>query len=161
MTLPVSLIVGVIAGAALTMGLMVSVLRSQMVVARTSAKSFEDTCAAIERVVPAAQGWGFPIPTWNAFENFANKDLVPKDFMKLQVYFVCNASLGSRMLSQSPSLIGMMPCRWAVYEMADGSVMLSKMNVGLMSRMFSGVVGATMSEVSRADDKFLAEVLSP
>jgi hypothetical protein len=52
-----------------------------------------------------------------------------------------------------------MPCSWAVYEMADGSVWLAKMNVGLMSKIFSGVAGTMMRKVGQADDRFLAEVL--
>jgi len=43
--------------------------------------------------------------------------------------------------------------------MANGSVWLAKMNVGLMSKMFSGVAGRMMRKMGQADDSFLAEVL--
>ncbi len=154
-----AVIVGIVVGMALALSLVVQVMRTRMVVAHRSHRSFEETCEAIERIVPAAPGWGFPIETWNFYETFLKKDLVPKGFRKLKVYFVCNAGLASKMLSHTPSFVGMMPCSWAVYELEDGSVWLSKMNVGLMSKMFSGLVGSIMGQVGRADDEFLAEVL--
>jgi uncharacterized protein (DUF302 family) len=89
----------------------------------------------------------------------AQKNLVPEGFINLKVFFVCSAGHASLMLSETPSFVGMMPCSWAVYEMADGSVWLAKMNVGLMSKMFSGVAGTMMRKVGQADDRFLAEVL--
>ena len=159
MSTPVCLILGIVLGLALAAGLMVQVLRTRMVAAHRSRRSFEETCAAIEEIVPAAQGWGFPIDTWNFYETFRKKDLVPDRFRKLKVYFVCNAGLASKMLSHTPSFVGMMPCSWAVYELDDGSVWLAKMNVGLMSRMFSGVPGTIMRQVGEADEKFLAQVL--
>jgi len=154
-----ALIGGLIVGAALTMSLTVQVMRTRMVTARRSRRSFEDTCAAIEKVVAAAPGWGFPIDTWHFYKTFEQKELVPEGFRKLEVYFVCNSALASKMIAHAPPFVGLMPCSWAVYELADGSVWLAKMNVGLMSRMFSGLVGASMRRVGEADEKFLAEVL--
>ena len=159
MSTPVCLIVGALIGMALVISLGIQVMRTRMVTAHRSRRTFEETCAAIEQEVPAAEGWGFPIETWNFYETFRKKDLVPDRFRKLKVYFVCNAGLASKMLSHTPAFVGMMPCSWAVYELDDGSVWLSKMNVGLMSRMFSGVPGAIMRQVGEADEKFLARVL--
>ncbi len=157
----VMFIAGLIIGMALIISLVITVMRTRMVVAHRSGRTFEDTCATIEKVVGEAKGWGFPIETWNFYETFAKKNLVPKGFVKLKVYFVCNSALASRLIEDTPSFVGMMPCSWAVYEMEDGQVYLSKMNVGLMSMMFSGVPGASMKEVGRVDDIFLAEVLHP
>ncbi len=155
----VFLIIGLVLGMALTVSLVITVMRTKMVVSRRSRRSFEDTCQTIEKVVTEAQGWGFPIDNWDFYQALADKNLPPKGLVKLKVFFVCNPVLGSRMLGDTPSLVGMMPCSWAVYEMEDGSVHLSKMNVGMMSMMFSGVPGASMKEVGRADEIFLAEVL--
>lgn len=152
-------LIGLLVGAAAVMVAVVIVMRTRMVVAHESARTFDDTCAAIEKIVPTGEGWGFPIDTWNFYETFAQKNLVPEGFLNLKVFFVCNAGHASKMLSESPSFVGMMPCSWAVYEMSDGSVWLAKMNVGLMSKMFSGVAGRMMRKVGQADDVFLAEVL--
>ena len=155
----VAAVIGVVAGAVLTGGVVLWLMRTRMVVARRSRRSFEDTCEAIERVVGAARGWGFPIPTWNFYQRFQEKGCVPRGFRKIKVYFVCNTRLASGVLEDTPPMAGIMPCSWAVYELEDGSVWLSKMNIGLMARMFSGVIKRAMQQVEAADEEFLAEVL--
>jgi len=159
MSTPIALIAGIVAGAVLTAVVAVRLLRSRMLVARRSRRSFEETCAAIETVVPSHGGWGFPIETWNFHETLRSKNVVPDNIRKLKVFFVCNASHASRVLAADPSMAGMMPCSWAVYELADGSVWVSKMNIGMMAGMFPGTVGETMKRVAEADETFLGPVL--
>lgn len=156
-----ALILGILIGAALVVGAMLWVLRTRMIATHRSERSFADTCAAIEQVVPDAPGWGFPLATWDFYRTFEQKNLVPRGFRQLKVYFVCNAGLASNLLASEPQMAGMMPCSWAVAERSDGSVHVSKLNVGLMGRMFSGVIRRTMGQVAAADDAFLAQVLSP
>jgi uncharacterized protein (DUF302 family) len=52
-----------------------------------------------------------------------------------------------------------MPCSWSVYELADGSVWVAHMNIGMMARMMGGVVGSSMGEVAATDERFLEAVL--
>jgi len=153
------ILTGFIIGIAAVIAVAVIVIRTRMVVAHRCARNFTETCATIEKTVPTVEGWGFPIKTWNFYETFAQKNLVPEGFVNLKVFFVCNANLASRMLSENPAFVGMMPCSWAVYEMTDGSVWLSKLNIDLMSKVFSGVTGQMMRKVAHADNHFLAKVL--
>jgi uncharacterized protein (DUF302 family) len=153
------LIVGIILGAALVTAAVVWLMRTRMVVAHRSGRSFEETCAALETTVLATKGWGFPITTWNFYQTFLEKNLVPDGFTKIKVFFVCNAGLARQVLSSNPAMAGIMPCSWAVYEQEDGSVWISKMNITLMARLFSGVVGTTMGKVAEADEVFLGKVL--
>jgi len=155
----VALVIGLILGIMLTGFAVLQLMRKKMVVARKSGRSFEDTCSAIEDVVGREKGWGFPIQTWDFYERFKEKGCVPKGFRKIKVYFVCNTKLASGVLEDTPSMAGIMPCSWAVYEKEDGSVWLSKMNIGMMALMFSGVIGRAMAQVEEADEKFLGEVL--
>jgi len=159
MTTMAFFLVGTIFGIGLTAGLVLWLMRRRMVVSHRSRRSFEETCAAIEETIPANKGWGFPIPTWHFYETLRKKNQVPKGFVKLKVFFVCNSGLASRVLGAEPSMAGIMPCSWAVYELADGTAWLSKMNIGMMAKMFSGVIGATMGAVAQADEEFLATVL--
>jgi hypothetical protein len=53
-----------------------------------------------------------------------------------------------------------MPCTWSVYELTDGSVWISRMNIALMSKVRGGTVGAAMDIVARADAAFMAKVLT-
>ncbi len=159
MNLALALVIGIVLGIISTGIAVVLVMRSKMVVARPSARSFEDTCEAIERVVGEAKGWGFPIETWNFYERFKEKGCIPEGFAKIKVYFVCNTKLASGVLEDTPAMAGIMPCSWAVYERTDGSVWLSKMNIGMMALMFGGVIGEAMKRVEEADETFLSEVL--
>ncbi len=155
------LLVGMFIGALGIIVLMVYVMRTRMIVEYRSNRSFEDTCRMLEETVGdfKKEGWGFPIPKWHFFETFKRKNLVPKDFRKLMVYFVCNAAMASKVISADRKMVGIMPCGWAVYELADGSVWLAKMNVGLMAHMFSGVVKEQMLIVEEADSRMLPRVL--
>ena len=155
------LLIGFVLGLFVAVLATVLAMRRLMVVPHRSHRSFEETCAAIEEVVPRHEGWGFPIEAWNFYETFLKKNLVPRGIRKLKVFFVCNAGLASKVISDTPSMAGIMPCSWAVYEMDDGSVWLSKMNIALMSKMFGGVIREAMTEVARMDEVFLRQVLSP
>jgi len=155
----ISLIIGIVGGMLLTGGIVLWMMRTRMVVAHRSQRSFEDTCTAIERTVLAHKGWGFPIKEWNFFETFRKKNLKPDHIEKLMVYFVCNSALAEKVISANPAMAGIMPCSWAVYELDTGEVYLAKMNIGMMSKMFSGVIGENMGIVAEADERFLAIVL--
>ena len=159
MSVAVALILGIIAGVVLTALLVVGMMRKNMVVPERSARSFEETCAAIERAVPALEGWSFPHDTLDMYAKLEAKGMAPDGVKRIRVYFVCNPGLAKRVLTDSPQMSAIMPCSWSVYELDDGSVQVSKMNIGMMSKMFSGEVKSAMGEVAAADGRFMAEVL--
>jgi uncharacterized protein (DUF302 family) len=152
----VGLVVGFVA-AALISGWM---MRTRMVVAGRSNASFDETCERIERVVPASDGWSFPIPSLDMYAKLAAKDQAPEGIRRIRLFFVCKPALAKRVLSDTPKMAAIMPCSWAVYELDDGSVRLAKMNISLMARMLSGPVASAMGEVASADNAFLSEVLA-
>jgi uncharacterized protein (DUF302 family) len=159
MPVPVALIVGVIVGVVITALAVVGVMRSKMIVSHRSSRSFDETCAAIERVVPAGDGWSFPLPSFDMHAKLAEKDQAPAGMRRNRLFFVCKPGVANRVLSDTPKIAAMMPCSWAVYELEDGSVWLATMNIGMMSKMFAGEVAAGMGEVAAADEKFLPEIL--
>ena len=159
MPVPVALIMGVIVGVVMTALAVVALMRSKMIVPYRSARSFEETCAAIERVVPAGDGWNFPIPSFDMYAKLAEKGQAPNGMRRIRLFFVCKPGVAKRVLSDTPKIAAIMPCSWAVYELEDGSVWLSTMNIAMMSKMFSGDVAAGMGEVAAADKTFMTEVL--
>ena len=159
MPVPVVLMVGVVVGVVITALAVVGLMRSKMIVAHRSSRSFEETCAAIDRVVPAGDGWSFPMPSFDMHAKLAEKGQAPDGMRRIQLYFVCKPGVAKRVLSDTPKIAAMMPCSWAVYELDDGSVWLATMNIGMMSRMFAGDVAAGMGEVAAADERFMPEVL--
>jgi len=161
---PVALILGVFTGVVLTALLVVGMMRKKMVVPERSARNFEETCAAIEKAVPALEGWSFPHDTLDMYAKLEAKGMAPDgvkqiSVKQIRVYFVCNPGLAKRVLTDSPQMSAIMPCSWSVYELDDGSVRVSKMNIGMMSKMFSGEVKSAMGDVAVADERFITEVL--
>jgi uncharacterized protein (DUF302 family) len=159
MNIPVALTVGLIAGILLTAAAMVLTMRSKMVVPKRSSKSFEATCETIEKVVPTAEGWSFPMESFDMSAKLEAKGGLPDDVQRIRLFFTCNAKVAKVVLGAQPKLSAIMPCTWSVYELEDGSVWVSHMNIGLMSKMMGGVVGSSMAGVAKADDQFLRRVL--
>jgi hypothetical protein len=48
-----------------------------------------------------------------------------------------------------------MPCKIAVYKKSDGKVYIGIMNAGLIGKLFGSMVGDTMADVVRDQEKFL------
>jgi uncharacterized protein (DUF302 family) len=159
MNVPIALIVGIVIGLVVAVAGMVFVMRSQMVVPERSSKSFEATCEAIEQVVPSAEGWSFPMESFDMSAKLAAKDAMPDSVTRIRLYFMCNPKIAKTVLGAQPKLSAIMPCSWSVYELDDGSVWVSHMNIGLMARMMGGVVGESMGTVADVDRRFLESVL--
>ena len=158
MNIPIALILGFILGLIATVIAMVLVMRSSMVVPERSSKSFEDTCAAIEDVVPGSNGWSFPMESFDMSTKLAAKDAMPDNAKRIKLYFMCKPDVAKKVLGANPKLSAIMPCSWSVYELDDGSVWLSHMNIGMMSKVMGGVVGEAMGEVARTDHELLERI---
>jgi len=132
--------------------------QTQMVKEIESPKSFEETCEAIERVIPefASEGWGFPFDKWNFYKVFESRNIDVPNIRKLTVYFVCNAKLAAKVINANNAMAGIMPCSWAVMEKTDGKTYIAKMNIGLMAKIFTGAIKEAMEKVE-ADEKRMFE----
>ena len=159
MNVPIALIIGVVAGILITIVAVVMTMRSQMVVPERSSKSFDATCEAIEQVVPENEDWSFPMESFDMSAKLAAKGGLPDNIKRIRLYFMCNPKIAKPVLGANPKLSAIMPCSWAVYELSDGSVWVSHMNISMMSKMMGGVVGEKMGEVAAVDEDFLERVL--
>lgn len=152
-------VVGLIVGLAVAADVGVAMMRRKMVVSERSAHSFEETCARVEAVIGGTEGWGLPRPSFDMSDKLAEKGALPENVRRIRQFSVCSPPIAKRVLGRNPKLSAIMPCAWSVYELADGSVWLSRMNVGLLSRVMGGEVGAAMQGVALAEGTFLAKVL--
>ena len=159
MSVPIALIIGIVAGILITIVAVVITMRSQMVVPERSSKSFEATCEAIEDVVPGTEGWSFPMESFDMSAKLAAKGGLPDSVKHIRLYFMCNPKVAKVVLGAEPKLSAIMPCSWSVYELTDGSVWVSHMNISMMAKMMGGVVGRSMGEVAEVDGRFLEQVL--
>ena len=136
--------------------------QKQMVKEIESPKSFEKTCEAIEKVIPefASEGWGFPFDKWNFYKVFEDRNIDVPNIRKLTVYFVCNAKLAARVINENNAMAGIMPCSWAVMEKADGKTYIAKVNIGLMAKIFTGVIKETMEKVEATEKRMFDRIFS-
>jgi uncharacterized protein (DUF302 family) len=160
MSAGIGFMAGIVIGLIVAAFIGVRMMRARMVVPERSNASFEETCARVEREVEAAEGWSFPIPSFDMSAKLAEKGALPDNVKRIQLFFVCSPKIARRVLTARPWLSAIMPCSWSVYELADGSVWLSHMNIAMMSRMMGGVVGEAMGEVAAADETFMAKILA-
>ena len=152
---------GLAAGAALSGLAGVKLMQTKMTVSIKSPKSFEETCEGIEKSIEEFkdEGWGFPFDKWDFHNVLENSNLVPEGIEKIMVYFLCNARLASKVISVNNSMMGIMPCSWAVYQ-KQNSVYIAKMNIGLMSKMFTGEIKEMMLEVEKTEKRMLDKIFS-
>ena len=159
MNVPLAVIVGFMVGVVVTVIAVVLVMRASMVVPERSSKTFEATCEAIEQVVPGNDGWSFPMESFDMSTKLAAKDAMPDNVTRIRLYFMCKPPVAKTVLAANPKLSAIMPCSWSVYELSDGSVWVSHMNIGMMAKMMGGVVGRSMGGVAADDERFLEAVL--
>jgi uncharacterized protein (DUF302 family) len=161
MNLAIVLIVGILIGM-IVLGLIVkSVMSKKMIVEFKSNKSFDETCNALEKAVEEfkSEGWGQPIERWHFYKVLENKNQIPKGIKNKMIYFICNPEMANKVITGDRKMSAMMPCSWSVYETTEGEVFVAKMNIGLMSMLFSGIIKETMKKVEEADMAMMPKVI--
>ena len=88
----------------------------------------------------------------------AAKGGLPENVKRIRLFFLCNPSVAKRVLGDTPKLSAIMPCSWSVYELSDGSVWISHMNIAMMSKMMGGVVSEAMGGVAKTDEELLGRI---
>jgi uncharacterized protein (DUF302 family) len=136
------------------MAAVLSACGSMMISESRSPYDFDTTVATIMHNVEN-EGWSVP-----RVYDFRQILLAKggEDIGNIKVIKLCNSDMAGSMLSSDETkFVGaMMPCSISIYDKADGLTYVSHMNMGLMSRMFSGHVGATMKKVAVVDERILA-----
>lgn len=138
------------------MGLIVwFVMPSMMLVTHKSRRSYAETLAALNEAVARKQGW---------------KVLAVNDYQQATAPFaalehvgsvnVCNPRYASTILTSDKNRIvsAFMPLAVGVYEDKKGQVYVTEMNVGLMGRMFGGVIAKVMGMAGHDLDEMIATV---
>jgi len=149
-------VAGILVGALVT-GLVVWNRGSDMMLMEDhSTLGFDET---VQAITERAEADGWKVPKIHEISNTVNE--AGFDVMPVTVIELCKADIAGMVLSSDEGrrVAPMMPCRVAVYQTSDGSVVVSRMNSGLMSRMFGGVVQEAMTEAADGNEALLAPVL--
>jgi len=153
-----SIMTAVLAGA-IGMGVLIAaVMRKYMIRAYVMNAPYEVVCNNIEKAIKAVPGWGHPLPDWD-FHGAVSKTHYFDNLKKKRIFFICKAEYANAIVDEYHHMGAMMPCAWAVYETNDAKVYISKMNIGLMSKMFVGnIIGTTMGKVAREEHQMMGEL---
>ena len=140
------------------MGLIVWVaMPKMMLVTRKSRRGYAATLAALDEAVKGKADW---------------KVLAVNDYQQATAPFaaldhvgsvnVCNPRYASTILSADTNRIvsAFMPLALGVCEDRKGQVYVTEMNVGLMGRMFGGVIAKVMGKAGRDLDEIVASAIA-
>jgi uncharacterized protein (DUF302 family) len=150
-------------GAGLVAGLVVAgagmkvVMPSMMIVTEESKLGFDETVAALETAIKE-QGWASP-GTMDMNASMAKHGVTFAPRVKLVQ--LCKAEYASEVLTSDRYVASLMPCKFAVWESDDGRVYISKMNTGLMGKLFGGTIAKVMGgSVAKDEHAMLADIVS-
>lgn len=148
---------GFVAGVLLTGIIGISLAPGMMINENESIYSFEET---VERIQAEAIEAGWKVPAIHEINNSVASggfDVAPVTVIEL-----CKVDLAGEILSDDESRIvsSMMPCRVAVYEDEQGRVVVSRMNTGLVSKLFGGDIAAIMADATDETELIVGSVLN-
>ena len=127
-----------------------------MVLEADSPLGFEETVAAISDNAQA-QGWLIP-KVHKLDQGLAQHG---HQVRPVAVIELCQPDYAAALLQHDATRMvsSFMPCRVSVYETADGSVTVSRMNAALMSRLFPAEVAQVMAQAGAETELILNAVL--
>ena len=145
------LMVGVIA----TLITLYCVAPSILFIERESRLDYSETIAAIHESAKA-EGWIIP----KQYKLDVSLSKAGYEVLPVSVIELCKPDHAYKILRDDEYRLvsSMMPCRVAVYQKADGSTVVSRMNTGLLSRVFDKTVRDVMAQASQETNKILSAV---
>lgn len=148
-------LVGILAGVALSAVALWRAAPSLMIVTEPGAKGFDETVAAVQEAL-AAKGWKSPSTMdMNATLAKHGQELGPR----VKVIQLCQPAYAREILETDRQVACMMPCSIAVWEDDQGAVQVSKINSGVIGKLFGGNISRVMGDkVSKEVDEILAAV---
>lgn len=149
-----ALLFAFVAGAIIAAVLFAAVARARMIQVLPSPLGFDETVTALEKGAAEAEGWSSPgTRDLNAMMARHGVEFGPR----VRLVEMCKAPYAAEVLRDDRRMATLMPCAVAVYEDDDGRVWISKLNVGLMGRIFGGTVARVMGiGVAREERQILA-----
>ena len=149
-------LIGLVAGTALTGVAVVVAMPKMMIVTQASRLGFDETVAALEQAIPE-QGWVVStVSDMNKSMAKHGVEFAPR----VKLVKLCKPEYAQSVLTTDRHVSTLMPCTIAVWEGDDGKVYLSKMNMSLMAKMFGGNIAKVMGgSVARDEHAILAGIV--
>jgi uncharacterized protein (DUF302 family) len=128
---------------------------SLMITVKPSRLGFEETVKAVESAVQRA-GWH------SSGTTDLQKTLVEQGRAfphRVKIIKLCKADYAASVLQTDRHVACLMPCTIAVLEDDSGRVFLSKMNTGLMGKLFGGNIARVMGGLVARDERVMLQDL--
>jgi uncharacterized protein (DUF302 family) len=129
-----------------------------MIVTKESPLGHEETVQAI-RQAALDQGWKVPKlhRMSEGLQKFGHQ--VPP----VTVIELCQPDYAAQVLKEDEGrmVAAMMPCRVSVYDTSDGKVMISRLNTGLVGKMYDGLIHDVMAHATSDTRTILSAALRP
>ena len=127
-----------------------------MIVEDASPLGYEETIQAILGSA-AEQNWKVP----KTYQQDGAVKEAGFEVLPVTVVELCHPNHAGRVLAEDDARVvtSLMPCRISVYETSDGQVIISRMNTGLISKLFGGIVTEVMAQASAENEVILSAVL--
>jgi uncharacterized protein (DUF302 family) len=147
--LVIGILVGAVAGAVLCGGAIVAAMPSMIIVTEESQLGLDETVAALEDAIEA-QGWVVStVMDMNKSMARHGVEFSPR----VKLVKLCKPEYAKSVLTTDRQVSTLMPCSFAVWEGDDGKVYLSKMNMGLMAKLFGGNIAEVMGNKVVKDER--------
>ncbi|MBN2128840.1 MAG: DUF302 domain-containing protein [Sedimentisphaerales bacterium] len=146
-----------LAAGAIVCGLVIfTTMPSLMIVTHESELGFDETVAALEKSI-ANEGWVVSaVSDMNRSMAKHGVEFGPR----VKLVKLCKPEYAKSVLTTDRHISTLMPCSFAVWESDNGTVHLSKMNMGLMAKMFGGNIARVMGgSVVRDEKAMLAGII--
>lgn len=147
---------GLIAGIVIAMILMFTTMPSMMINVKESRYGFDETVSKIEQGIDDI-GWS------SSGTMFINKSLEKHgvEFApRVKIIKLCQPDYAKQILTTDRYISCMMPCSISVWENDNGKTFISKMNTGLMGKMFGGKIAEIMGgKVSHDEHQLLKGIV--
>ena len=147
---------GLAAGCILTALLVYLLMPGMMIKKYRSRLEFDQTVSTIQTALKE-QGWSTP-GTMNMNKAMAKHGVQFEP--RVSLVSLCNADYASKVLKTDRYVAALMPCKIAVWEDDSGEVWVSKVNTGLMGKLFGGTIARIMGgSVARDEQRILSSVI--
>ena len=146
---------GLILGSIATLIVLYLAAPSILFIENESRLGYGETIAAIHES-SRAEGWIIP----KQYKLDLSLAKAGYEILPVSVIELCKPEHAYKILSEDEYRLvsSMMPCRVAVYEKADGSTVVSRMNTGLISRVFDKTVRDVMAKATQETNQILSAV---
>lgn len=153
----VFLMIGLIIGLFLGGAVIWTSMPQLMIKVQPSRLGFEETVTAINDSA-LSHGWKVPkiYDIQQSLQMAGHEDMT-----MVKIISICNPDHSYNILREDANkkITAIMPCRIGVYEDHSGRVFISSMNMGLMSKMFGGIIQEGMAEVEKEQAEILKGII--